>query len=844
MNSRDFSLRKTLKRFGSESLNGPQLAMPDASAAERRRILEVIMWVAVVILVVVGLIQFPAGYARIGWFDLSLALLFYPLIRMVRSGRNQILVETLILLVIIPLYLTLLVDGGIGKSGIFWLFTYPLFAFVFKGKFGGWVWTVGFLMLVGAMVGLREAGLMTLAFDNDTLTYFAVSYLFVAMFAQLTEWSRDRHHSRLQEANQVLGREVERRRIAEEGHRLAEERLTRCLDGSRIGVWDAQSSHGEVFVSPSFRELVGISGNQPLTFDEMKGWLHPAERESVIAHIFGEGLGSGPFSLEHRLRHPDGDYFWVMHRGRVERDPSGSLIRASGSLIDIGELVHTRTDLGQALQKAEESGRLKSEFVANVSHEIRTPLMGVLGMAELILDTELTAQQRHQIEAIGTSARTLRRILDDILDFSRLENRGVELVEAPFDPRRLVWESARLMIPRRPKLRYGIYIDPEIPMQLLGDRDRLAQVLGNLIGNAAKFTPEGAIHISLTREEDEKGGWIKSMVCDTGIGISEQVQHLLFQPFSQVSGEAARLHGGSGLGLAISRRLVEAMGGEIGVESREGEGACFWLRLPLEEPPKGENLRHALGGRRILRLGDACAEGEQAWRAWEVDCLSEGASEGFDAVVAVEETVPSDPVQWRQERLGGGKDPSIPVLMIVPPWPGDRLPWHLLEGGIEAVLPAGVPMRGFGRTLAGILPSQPVADDRSGVVRRHLRVLLVEDQPISREVLTMQLQKLGVEVESAVNGEEACTRFAERPFDLVLMDLQMPGIDGFRATKRMRILEERTGIHTPIIALSASALSEDRQRSMNAGMDGFLGKPVETQDLRRLIDEYCPEVGE
>ncbi len=522
--------------------------------------------------------------------------------------------------------------------------------------------------------------------------------------------------------------------------------------------------------------------------------------------------------------------------------------------------VEARTrELALARDEAEAASRAKSDFIASMSHEIRTPMNGVLGMVELLQGSQLSAAQQHYTRTIQASGKTLLTVINDILDFSKVEAGKLQLVERPFDLGELLEEITtpyRLGASRGTRLLASL--DPATPTRLLGDAIRLQQVIANLLNNAFKFTDNGLVSLRITAAPagDEQIRLMCS-VSDTGIGISEQDLARLFQPFSQADGSTTRRYGGTGLGLVICQRLVGMMGGSISVQSRPGQGSLFQfevlLRLDLSTPARPTTL----AGRRLLCIDDDAAYlailQEQA-RA--LGMMVDTASCLEQAITLVQHQRPDiitiDLDMPGQDGFGVERAlaalpglATTPRLLLTascstPELFGDRL------GGFAAAYTKPASMR----RLADILSTALGAERREAADAAvqaagfgDARILVAEDNSVNRQVIDGMLKRLGLVAEYAQDGAEALAMLQAREYSLILMDCEMPVLDGYQATQRIRNFE-RASQRRPavILALSAHALPEFQQRSLEVGMDGHLTKPISLAVLEATLHTHLPRM--
>ena len=684
----------------------------------------------------------------------------------------------------------------------------------------------------------------------------------------------------LSQMNEALQKEIVERMQAEIAARKSEKRFRDVSEAAGECLWEIDRDSNYTYISERIKDIKGYSpleliGRSPLELmpkDSVRSFRKALETAATQRT---------PFSLEYRDSAKSGQIIWISTKGVPMFDDNNNFTGFRGASLDICSRKEAEQALITAKEEAEAAARAKSEFLAVMSHEIRTPMNGVLGMAQLLQKTNLNEEQEDYLRTIIDSGSALLTIINDILDFSKMEANKLELDPIPFDLERALYDIVHLLMPRANEKDLELILDyaPDCPTRFIGDAGRIRQIIMNLISNAIKFTQHGHVLIEVKRKmtSNDPQANLEIRVRDTGIGIPHTVQTALFAPFTQADASTTRRFGGTGLGLAISKKLVELMGGKIGVTSTPGVGSTFWLNLTLPLDVNYKPLAYAILQdvkaliiaaqttnrkalfRQLKSFGLQVTATPQVAEATSILHSATQAGQSFQLIVLESNTQEESAEDMLQILHPYITSPPIPVILITPSGRREERqryqnagfstyltrPIHsdLLKQALAAVL--ATPSGGDPTPLAGnILTSHPLIETNKHAVFDKLkftgRILLAEDNIVNQKVAVTLLKKLGLDVEIANTGKEVLQRRQDTHYDLILMDCQMPEMDGYEATEAIRTLEANQNTHTPIIALTANAMTSDRQRCLSVGMDDFIPKPFTQDELVSSLKRWLP----
>jgi two-component system sensor histidine kinase/response regulator len=661
------------------------------------------------------------------------------------------------------------------------------------------------------------------------------------------------------------------------GKKLAFERnlMRTVIDNIPDSIFVKDFAGRYLLTNNAFAKLHGFDSPESLlgktAFDlfpkERAAFLHSADLEVMKA------TKSQIIEGERSQVDTEGNLRWIQMTKVPLTNTLDEVVGVVGVNRDITPRKRAEVELLNAKEEAEAANRAKSEFLANMSHEIRTPMNGIIGMTDLVLETEITAEQSEYLHMVKSSADALLILINDILDLSKMEAGKLDLDFLSFDLRKSLIEVTKILAIKAQQkgVEFIFDVSPEVPVNVVGDPARLRQILVNLVGNAIKFTETGEIEVNIrTETQGPEGTLLRFSVRDTGIGIPADKQDKIFSAFSQADSSTTRKYGGTGLGLSIVGQLVGLMGGRLWVESGLGKGSTFYFTVQLSPgvaPALGEMLDESqLSGVPILIVDDNATNRrilEQSVIHWKmVPIIVEDATSALQALQQRHLSNARLPLVLTDAQMPGmdgfglieriRQNPSLANVRIIILTSGGQRgdAARCQKLGVAAYLSKPFDRLELREVLRHVLASDPLLPGAKPLVTRHtlqeqwqpLSFLVAEDNPVNQKLIARLLEKRGHSVELAQNGREALEAMKQKHFDITLMDIQMPVMDGMVATKLIREMEKFSGAHMPVIALTAHAMQGDEERCLACGMDGYVTKPVKLEELFSVIEKVAPSL--
>ncbi|MDR2199910.1 MAG: response regulator [Deltaproteobacteria bacterium] len=668
--------------------------------------------------------------------------------------------------------------------------------------------------------------------------------------------------------------DISKQLATERALRESQEKLELFFEAANIGTWDWNVQSGKLVYNHIFYRFLGYSeGDLTGSIEEWESLIHPDDLPAANAAL--EMTLSGAvkvYTCEMRMLHKNGSWVWTYDIGQVvEWDESGTPSRMVGGHLDFSDRKKMEQDIFKMMEQerearlaqalAEESARAKSEFLANMSHEIRTPMNAILGLTHLVLETDLNEQQNEYLTRISVAAKTLLRIINDILDFSKIEAGKLEMEMTDFNLESLLRSSVKIFTTGASKkgLNLDLIVDPDVPLDLNGDQVRLSQILNNLLSNALKFTEKGGVEVRVALEERTEGdALLLFSVRDTGIGLAPEQIKNLFTAFTQADSSITRKYGGTGLGLTISKRLSEMMGGRIWCESVPGEGSVFRFTARLkfsERPVARSDSPVSFKGLTALAVDDNYTALELIVGALGKQDITVTTVSSSDEALTYLQNASKTPdlilMDWKMPGMDGletlGRmrerfDLTKTVVFMLTSYNRDELLAPARELGVHKVLTKPLTDSNLHDSLMEFF-GQRRKFQRKGTGRadeivkkiRGAKILLVEDNEVNQLVASKIMGNAGMDVEIASDGQKAVDMVKKGKYDLVLMDIQMPVMDGLSAT---RVIRELGYLDIPIVAMTAHAMSSDRELSLKAGMNDHVNKPINVHELFQTLVKW------
>lgn len=663
--------------------------------------------------------------------------------------------------------------------------------------------------------------------------------------------------------------DISEKKKAQELLEISNNRLARVIKATNVGIWERDLINAEVYLDETCRELMGIAKDEIPDREILLSQYDSTDVQKMALQVQEHIENHTPnFDCEGRFRRlSDNQPRWLKAMGYAVKNKAGKAIKLLSTVSDITERKVAEESLHIALDKAQAATMAKSAFLANVSHEIRTPLNGILGMTELLLDTPLTVEQKRYAGIVQQSGNTLLSLINDVLDFSKIEAGKLSLESVEFSLSQLVEGQAEVLIAkaRQKNLSLTTFISPDLPSAVEGDPARISQILVNLMGNAIKFTEKGGISVRVLQSGKPFNDRIRIRfeITDSGIGISPEHQSKLFQPFVQGHSQITQKYGGTGLGLSISKRLVDAMDGQISFESSSA-GTTFWFEIPLKlSRLDASDIADRLTGASVLIVEPepiSLKALESYFDSWKIRSAS--TQDGSKAVELLEEAREKNspfeivllgaqaPLQRTQKLLSSIHQTfpqDAPRIIILTDF--GKSPDPQLVNGNRIFLPKPIKQSELFDAIATCLGKEAIQTPKaestpkiqSQISSGDFKILIADDVSANQMLTQRLLEKLGYSAHIVANGKEVLEAMTRVEYDLILMDCQMPEMDGYEATRQIRTLEKKTGKHIPVVALTANAMSGDAKKCLEAGMDDYLSKPIRREQLAQMVKKLLTQ---
>lgn len=654
---------------------------------------------------------------------------------------------------------------------------------------------------------------------------------------------------------------------ADEALKITHDRLQRVIEATGEGMWERDYQTNEIqYIDLQGKQIFGFQPDENPTYDAVMSLIHPADKHHIAQAIKEHELNRNPrFEAEFRIYDKTNTEKWIKTRGQVSTKSNGRT-QVLATFSDVTQEVEARIQLEKALLEAEAATKAKAIFLASMSHEIRTPLNGILGMTDMLLETDLNSEQINFAKIVQLSGAALLSLINDILDFSKVEAGKMEIENSNLNIAHVVENQIDILSAKAKEknITLASFISPALPEQFVGDAGRIGQILLNLIGNAVKFTSQGGVSVSVNAQGSDR---LRFEISDTGIGMQPEDQKKIFKPFTQANLAVSSKFGGTGLGLSICKKLIDAMGGKIGLESEYGKGSTFWFEIPLIKANTSQTEDHRVSWEKLINVRTLLIEEDAISRKSIHDYIisskmrngSVATAEDASKILrkAIEDKDPYSIVLISSQngKVNGRKiytqlkkefKEKMPKAIYINDF-GKKIPeGDYIKYGFSAIIHKPVKQSLLFNTLVSALTGieSDQASNRNNTtkkveeLRSKYRILVADDVAVNQLLTRTMLDFLGYNCTTVANGLEVLDALKQSEYDLILMDCQMPEMDGFEATQKIRENENINIQKIPIIALTANAMDGDAKKCIDSGMDDYLSKPMKKEQLAEKLDKW------